>query len=142
MHFLDEIKKYPISEDYLDIVNSFLLELLNAYDEVQKEDILNTSENIAKWLVETTTDKQSSIIYHLNFFQCKIRKQQDLLETEKDYLYNLSEKSDKILFKCVASILLKEQDRAKRFFYKLPMEEQNQILNFPINQLWKDLSNG
>ena len=142
LHFLDEIKKYPISEDYLDIVNSFLLELLNAYDEVQKEDILNTSENIAKWLVETTTDKQSSIIYHLNFFQCKIRKQQDLLETEKDYLYNLSEKSDKILFKCVASILLKEQDRAKRFFYKLPMEEQNQILNFPINQLWKDLSNG
>lgn len=140
--FLDDVKKYALTATYLEIVNESALELISAYDETKKDILLNTAYNILQWMEQVNTEDKLAIIYHLNLLQCKVRKNKKLSDEDTDYLYNISEQSDEMAFKYGATVLLREKDRAKRYFTQLPKDEQKRIINFPIYNLWKDLNNG
>lgn len=76
--FLNYIKKYPISPCYLDIVNETVLELMAAYDDINKDSLLDTAESIINWIEDKNKDEKSAVVYHLNLLQCKIRKNKKL----------------------------------------------------------------
>ena len=137
--FLDDIKQYPISPTYLEVVNESVLELISAFDDSHKTILLETAENIIKWMEEVNNDEKSAIIYHLNMLQCRIRRRGYLLPEDKNYLYNLSEQSSEISLKYAASVLLKEKDRANICFKQLSKEEQERIINYPIHNLYNTL---
>lgn len=142
MTFLGDIKKYEVTASYLEVVNESVLELVSAYDETKKDILLDVAYNIVQWMEQVNTEDKSAIIYHLNLLQCKVRKDKKLPDEDKEYLYKISEQSDEVAFRFGATVLLKEKDRAERYFKQLPKEEQERIINCPIYTLWKGLNNG
>lgn len=142
MTFLGDIKKYEVTASYLEVVNESVLELVSAYDETKKDILLDVAYNIVQWMEQVNTEDKSAIIYHLNLLQCKVRKDKKLSDEDKEYLYKVSEQSNEVAFRFGATVLLKEKDRAERYFKQLPKEEQERIINCPIYTLWKGLNNG
>lgn len=142
MTFVGDIKKYEVTASYLEVVNESVLELVSAYDETKKDILLDVAYNIVQWMEQVNTEDKSAIIYHLNLLQCKVRKDKKLPDEDKEYLYKISEQSDEVAFRFGATVLLKEKDRAERYFKQLPKEEQERIINCPIYTLWKGLNNG
>lgn len=140
--FLDDIKKYDIEEGYLFFVNKLILELLLAYDITTEQILLKTAEDICEWLEAVNTNIEFKELYHLNTLQCKIRKNKELSEEDKEYLYNITDNNQNNLLKFGASVLLRDKNRGERYFKKLSDEEQTEIQNCPIYNLWKDLNNG
>lgn len=142
MTFVGDIKKYEVTASYLEVVNESVLELVSAYDETKKDILLDVAYNIVQWMEQVNTEDKSAIIYHLNLLQCKVRKDKKLPDEDKEYLYKISEQSDEVAFRFGATVLLKEKDRAERYFKQLPKEEQERIINCPIYTLWKGTNNG
>ena len=140
--FLDDIKKYDIEEGYLFFVNKLILELLLAYDITTEQILLKTAEDICEWLEAVNTNIELKELYHLNTLQCKIRRNKELSEEDKEYLYNITDNNQNNLLKFGASVLLRDKNRGERYFKKLSDEEQTEIQNCPIYNLWKDLNNG
>ncbi|MBQ8677039.1 MAG: hypothetical protein IJ529_01055 [Alphaproteobacteria bacterium] len=139
--FLDYIKKCPISPYYLDIVNETALELMAAYDDINKSSLLDTAENIINWIEDKNKDEKSAVVYHLNLLQCKIRKNKKLSNEDKDYLHTLVEENNAPILKYGAYILLQDKQGAERQFKKLGQDDQNNIKKFPIYKLWEQLNN-
>lgn len=139
---IDKIKQQTITYASLNQTNNFVLELLFAYDNTKEQKFLDTACEIIQWVEQNNTDIKSSVLYHLNTLQCQKRKNKELSEEDKNYLFNITDTNNDDSLKCGAAILLEEKDRAKRLLSKLDDAQQDKIKNSPIYNLWKDLNNG
>ncbi|MEL7624878.1 MAG: hypothetical protein AAGU12_15035 [Clostridiales bacterium] len=120
----------PVTEKSIS-VNSMLLEVINAYDsQVKKSDeLLRFALDIAE-IIESNT-----AVTIINKYQV-IRRMRNLTSDEIADLVALRRKHcDDKLIRCAISILLSEEDEAKRQLNELSEEEKKGITDYPIYRL-------
>ncbi|WP_250277279.1 hypothetical protein [[Clostridium] colinum] len=122
------------------IANSFLLELLNAYDKaksLRKEKILKTCKDFSNWIAQAPEDELDYNIKTLNILQT-IKRWRNFNNDEIRTLYAMVENND-TPEDCIvgAYLLLDQQQAAEIHFSKLTMKEQENFKKYPIYRYWK-----
>jgi hypothetical protein len=137
--FLPALKKLDESPFILNMANSFLAELIKAYDkDNQRSDILQSASSISEWLLSTSDEKVPRAIKILNHLQIEKRKGQ-LTEDQKQALYLLIENADSTEdIRTGAYLLLGNQQLAKRHFDKMEKELQEKFRQHPIFSFWQE----
>jgi len=132
---IKDIKKNEISDEFLDLVNQFGLEIIRAFDVTKNDKYIVAGMEIFKWLLGMYSE---NLIYLLNFLQI-IRRQRPLSKDEINTLRRklIQETSNKI--KTGIYIMLENKTDVRRCFRKLTSEEREQFLSFPIYTLAKEL---
>lgn len=133
----NDIIKVDGNKLYYGQITQLLLEMLLAYDEAspKNEKLLQTAYRISEWLMRT--DENSTEITLLNYLQT-VKRSRDFNEEELNQLNLLIENgnvTDAVL--TGAYILLENSSGAKLHYDKLPPEEKEGFLKYPIYNLWK-----
>lgn len=131
--FLPALKKLDESPFILNMANSFLVELIKAYDkDNQRSDILQSASSISEWLLSTSDEKVPRAIKILNHLQIEKRKGQ-LTEDQKKELYLLIENTDSTEYILTgAYLLLDNQQLAELHFDKIEKQLQEKFRQQPI----------
>lgn len=137
--FLPALKKLDESPFILNMANSFLAELIKAYDQDnQRSDILQSASSISEWLLSTSDEKVPRAIKILNHLQIEKRKGQ-LTEDQKQALYLLIENADSTEdIRTGAYLLLGSQRLAKLHFDKIEKQLQEKFRQQPIFYFWQE----
>lgn len=126
-------KKYE--KDYGSFINTLALELLAAYDEVKRQEILNTAIGILDWLKNNDTE----IYYILNYYQAISRKR-NLNITEIAELKSLQKKEDNNTNLLGIAIILKNTTDIEYYLNGLDKEQRAEFMKYPIvNLIEKDI---
>lgn len=140
-HFLkwDNINYFAIEKSIMGIpandfncvnTNMLLLEMLSAYDESLKPELLESAINLAQYLQEC----RKETVYILNYYQA-IRRQRSLQPNEREQLIVLrNQESDNATLAGISAILGNKEDY-ELYLSKLPTELRQQFISFPINNL-------
>lgn len=116
--------------------NFFLLDLLEAYDISQNEEILNTAESFSDWLMGATEEELPYALRLLNSLQITKRKRA-LKTDEVKELYRLIETQaaheDVVVG---AYLLLDQQAAAEMHFEKMSKKSQEEFKKYPIYHFW------
>lgn len=140
-HFLkwDNINYFAIEKSIMGIpandfncvnTNMLLLEMLSAYDESLKPELLESAINLAQYLQEC----RKETVYILNYYQA-IRRQRSLQPNEREQLIVLrNQESDNATLAGISAILGNKEDY-ELYLSKLPTELRQQFLLYPINNL-------
>lgn len=113
--------------------NLLLIELIRAYDQKPTSDLYNCMYQLAEWLCNKSEVLGEEVAL-LNYLQVKIRKEK-LSNEEKIRVTQIAANSKDKSFQAGAYILLGDYDIAKSIIDKMPEEEKNQFLSFPIYNL-------
>lgn len=116
-------------------VNSMMLEMIKAYDEMKNDALIHSAIRIGRWLSDRDDDIDIAI---LNIYQCyyRIRK---LSDEELDVLENIVERrKDNLSVMLGAYILLENKRKGKRIFENMVQEEQREFMEFPIYHILAD----
>lgn len=119
------------------LANYSLLELLLAYDKHIDHSslILETAQEIADWLLE-----EDEVLPHeirvINYLQT-IKRKRELSVEENKMLYVISEKSEILMHKVGANLLLDNHNVAQIQFDQLDDEEKELFMSFPIYRFWQ-----
>lgn len=137
--FLPALKKLDESPFILNMANSFLAELIKAYDkDNQRSDILQSASSISEWLLSTSDEKVPRAIKILNHLQIEKRKGQ-LTEDQKKELYLLIENTDSTEYILTgAYLLLDNQQLAELHFDKIEKQLQEKFRQQPIFYFWQE----
>ena len=137
--FLPALKKLDESPFILNMANSFLVELIKAYDkDNQRSDILQSASSISEWLLSTSDEKVPRAIKILNHLQIEKRKGQ-LTEDQKKELYLLIENTDSTEYILTgAYLLLDNQQLAELHFDKIEKQLQEKFRQQPIFYFWQE----
>ena len=137
--FLPALKKIDESPFILNMANSFLIELIKAYDkDNQRSDILQSASSISEWLLSTSDEKVPRAIKILNHLQIEKRKGQ-LTEDQKKELYLLIENTDSTeSILTGAYLLLDNQQLAELHFDKIEKQLQEKFRQQPIFSFWQE----
>lgn len=111
------VKEY--SNEYGNDVNTLVLELLKAYDEIKEFIILETAWDIIKWLKE----KDNSIYITLNYYQTILRKRM-LNREEIKILKSLEKKEENIEILLGINIILKNKTNIEYYFEELTAKQK------------------
>lgn len=133
---LDDIKRFPMSKIYADRLVYLLLELLHAYDESGRQDVLNMAIELAEWLKDIDCFTPD-VVLKLNYYQTILRRR-ELTRSEIAELVSLTEKPN--LPEEVytgAHLLLKNQASAEVHFNKLASNLQREFEKYPIYHFWR-----
>jgi len=118
--------------------NNDLLQILLAYDEKPKIELLNAARSIAEWILKEWDDSNVNLnIKTLNYLQI-IKRERPFTKVEAKQLCKISEdvnanESEKI----GAYLLLDNQMLSEVHFDILNQEEQEMFRSFPIYRFWK-----
>ena len=132
---LDDIKRFPMSKIYADRLVYLLLELLHAYDESSRQDVLDAAIEIAEWLKNIDCFTPDAVL-KLNYCQTILRRR-ELTQSEIIELVALTEEQN--LPEEVytgAHLLLKNQASAEVHFSKLAPNLQREFEKYPIYRFW------
>jgi glutaredoxin 2 len=112
--------------------------LLLAYDKHKDhpEIILQTAKDIAGWLLKEDEEVLPYEIRIINYLQT-IKRERELTDEENKKLYEISEKSDSLMNKLGANLLLENYKVARIQFDMLNDEEKEAFKSFPIYRFWK-----
>ena len=125
-------------DSYLPIrANEDSLRILNLYDKTNDSRFLDVAYLLNKW-VATKQDLVGTNIVILNSLQIKLRQNGFLSDSEKAVLYSLELNDMQEKFAC--SVLLKEKDRASRYFSLMDNEAQEFYKTLPIYNLYNKLT--
>lgn len=134
---LTDIKRIPMTKIYADRLIILLLELLYAYDESQRQDILDAAIELAGYL--KTEDTFTPIaVTTLNYYQAILRRR----ELEKNKIAELleltenKEQSEEIY--TAAYLLRKDQASAEIHFDKMSIDEKQEFEKYPIHRFWQN----
>lgn len=145
---LSNINFSSILQSYKDILhlnsniyepaNYDLLNLLLAYDKHKGHPaiILNTAKEIASWLREDSGDVLQYEIKTLNYLQT-IKRERELSDGENSELLLIAEKSDNMMFRLAANLLLENHKVARIQFAQLDEQRKNELKSYPIYKFWK-----
>jgi hypothetical protein len=131
----NSIKSFSMDENNLGVVNNFALELIKGYDlNNNLNGFLTTSLNLLKWIYKS---------YPVSYIYINICQVLKILTNTSDEniekLIDIKVNEDNINIKFAASILLDSKTEANYFFNKLSTEEQNNIKDYPIYTLYKNM---
>ena len=132
---LTDIKRFSMSKIYADHLICLLLELLHAYDEFGRQEVLDTAIKLAEWLKNVDCFTPDAILT-LNYYQTILRSR-DLRESEIEELVALTEEQN--LPEEVytgAHLLLKNQASAEVHFNKMDQDLQTEFKKYPIYHFW------
>jgi len=130
---IKNIYSYELSEYY----NSFLLEVLNAYDETREIKWLELSEMIITLIIKKQKQKEKendNNIYIINKYQV-LRRKRKLTDKEKKELKNIYDTDDNIMVKASCAILIDNDYDFKFNFEKLNEKEKEEFQKYPIYNL-------
>ena len=133
---LDDIKSFFMSKIYADRLINLLLELLHAYDESGRQDVLDAAIEIAEWLKNIDCFTPDAVL-KLNYYQTILRRR-ELTQSEIIELVALTEEQN--LPEEVytgAHLLLKNQASAEVHFNKLASNLQREFEKYPIYRFWR-----
>lgn len=118
--------------------NYDLLNLLLAYDKHKGHPaiILNTAKEIASWLREDSGDVLQYEIKTLNYLQT-IKRERELNDSENIELQFITEKSNNLMFKLAANLLLENYKIARLQFEELDEQSKEGLKSYPIYKFWK-----
>jgi len=119
---------------YCDKVNFVVLNLLAAYDDTSRPEILQTAKELTEWLYSTDND---NIIFRLNLLQT-FKRERVLNCSEIQWLQTLV--TDQRLpneCKMGAYILLEDYRNAATYYDGLSQERKVEYEAYPIMALWK-----
>lgn len=122
--------------------NMLLLSMIAAYDEMDENNpkrylLYDTSLSLAKWLMEKDKNEGWHIIYKLNYYQI-LKRQPGLTEDDIKELKQLQlESNENTLVQCGVSLLLEDRTSFEYYWEKLPKEEQEEFVNYPIYKFRK-----
>lgn len=119
---------------YCETVNQVVLNLLSAYDETSRLELLQTAKALTEWLCSTD---QNSTVFHLNLLQ-SIKRERILNEQELLWLQALvADLATSDENKLGAYILLEDYRSALECYDKLSPKRRNEFTEYPIMALWK-----
>lgn len=128
---IKKIYSHELSEYY----NSFLLEVLNAYDETREIKWLELSEMIITLIIKKQKQKENdNNIYIINKYQV-LRRKRKLTDKEKKELKNIYDTDDNIMVKASCAILIDNDYDFKFNFEKLNKKEKEEFQKYPIYNL-------
>ncbi len=121
--------------------NSFLLELLNAYDKAsgtRKEKIISACRGFCDWIETAPENELNHQIKTLNVLQTA-KRWRNLDIDEVSSLYDIIE-SGNASEECIvgAYLLVDQQQRAEVHFSRLTEKEKRNFKKFPIYYFWKN----
>lgn len=112
--------------------NSFLLEVLKAYDETKETKWLKLAEMIITLII--SKEKENNNIYIINKYQILKRKRK-LIDKEKNELKAIYDSDDNIMIKVSCAILIDNSYDFKFNFEKLNKKEKEEFQKYPIYNL-------
>jgi len=121
-----------------DPANYDLLNLLLAYDKHEDHPsfILEIAKDIASWLLEEGGEVLPYEFRIINYLQT-IKRERELTVEEIKKLYEVSEKTDSLMNKLGANLLLENYKVARLNFEELKDEEKELFKSFPIYRFWQ-----
>ncbi len=131
-------KTLNLNPKIYEIANQDLLKFLKAYDKSmgEKKELLNTAEELAKWILEASEDIPKEII-QVNYLQT-IKRQRPLNDEENRTLLNIIENPNTNKELKVASyLLLDNYISAKIHFSDLDKNAKKLFKQYPIWKFWK-----
>lgn len=136
--FRDIIQKYEAFLDknpYLyEEVNVDILCLLKHYDKKRNAIILDNIIKLSEWLLNNSPNNQDD--YRLNLLQAKYRRIYDFTKEEIEFLYSITDSSNNnYAIKWAAAILLKEYNRAEKYWSNMDDNNKEIHQQFPIYNL-------
>lgn len=143
---LNQYKQLEKEPEILSVANQFLLNLILASDlctddGIKADYFLETSLEFVQWIQEKDKENEELGYKISRLNELQIYKRQRALNTkEVEELIEISD-SDKYekLLRFGAHILLEDKIRSKKLFDQLNTDEQNDIKNYPIYNLFKNL---
>ena len=121
------------SDLYGEAVNSFILNLLSAYDKEKNMDMLDCAISVATWLYKNSNSEVNLINKMQSIYRKRI-----LTESERESMIEIQDsKSDEPEIVICCSILLGEKDRYDYCLKKLSKVRRKNFLKYPISHLMK-----
>ena len=130
---ITELFKHLDSAENIESTNRIVLNLLLFYDKTNDNSALNTSFTIASKLVEISN---SILSYKINLYQIK-KRQNAISESDLAEIIRLKEETNDINFKWACSILLDSKSEAQLYFKQLSIDQQEEMKDYPIYNLYK-----
>ena len=119
--------------------NSFLLDLLEAYDKHNNPEILITAKNFSEWIMATTTEEEIPYdVRLLNAIQIEKRKKALNIEEVKELFRIIENSNTREDILVGAYLLLDQQAVAQLHFEKLDKQLQEEFKKYPIYHFWKN----
>lgn len=120
---------------YCEKVNFVVLNLLAAYDDTSRSELLHTAKEMTEWLCSV---EQDNTVFRLNLLQI-IKRKRALNCTEIQWLQTLVVKqSVQDECKMGAYILLEDFESASTCYKALPPERKAEYTMYPIMAMWKN----
>ena len=134
---LESYKKVAIQNpNVFERANADLLQMLLAFDEKPKLELLNAAKDLAGWLFTNKKNKRKNILW-LNYLQV-IKRGRPFIDKEEKQLCEIAEDSNASeQEKIGAYLLLGNQIAAEIHFEKLEPKEQTFFKSLPIYKFWK-----
>ncbi|MBE6635990.1 MAG: hypothetical protein E7617_07330 [Ruminococcaceae bacterium] len=134
---LPSFQRIEKHEETFERANWLLLDLLSAYDQTKKMELLNTAKDFSEWILTATEEEMPYNIKMLNHLQI-IKRLRPLNEVEKQTIFKIVSNNQCSLSTLVgAYILLEQYVSAEIHFNNMPSAEQDEFKNFPIYNLWE-----
>lgn len=121
------------------IANETLLSILAAFDESQKEMLVQTAKQLSVWLLEECPDEViDKQVRYINYLQA-VKRVQLLDENERNYLFEILEDATTTKFVKISANLLLDNYRVAKWQLdnKLDPTEQEGFRSWPIYNLFK-----
>ncbi len=140
--FSDILQSYkdilPLNNKIYQPANIDLLNLLLAYDKHRDHPaiILKTAKDLAGWLLEESGEVLPDEIKVINYLQT-IKRERDLTKEENSKLYHITDKSDNIMYKLGANLLLENYKVAQLQFEQLSDDKKDIFKTFPLYRFWQ-----
>lgn len=131
-------KVISLNNRVYDPANYDLLNLLLAYDKHEDHPafILEIAKDIAGWLLEEGGEVLPYEIRIINYLHT-IKRERELTDEEDKKLYQIVVKSESLMNKLGANLLLENYKVARLQFEELDDEEKEAFKSFPIYHFWE-----
>ena len=137
---LPSFQRIEKHEETFERANWLLLDLLSAYDQTKKIELLNTAKDFSEWILTSTEEEMPYNIKMLNHLQI-IKRLRPLNEAEKQTIFKIVANDQCSCSALVGSYILLEQYVSAKIHYdKMSIDEQNEFKKFPIYNLWNDIN--
>lgn len=134
---LPSFQRIEKHEETFERANWLLLDLLSAYDQTKKIELLNTAKDFSEWILTSTEEEMPYNIKMLNHLQI-IKRLRPFNEAEKQTIFKIVEDDHCSPSALVgAYILLEQYVSAEIHFNSMPSAEQEEFKNYPIYNLWE-----
>lgn len=148
---LPSLQQFPATE-IVDVANDIILKLLGAFDEAQdstrQNELLQTAENIADWLLQNLSDVSQRAFVFLNRLQTLKRKNVQFTLDEQKFLIDILENvipdntvaQDALIrreLRFAAYLLLDVQAGAQYHWNTFDEDTQAFLRNYPIYRFFK-----